>query len=150
MIEGKEVDLSLHAQEAAKKHDIDPGISYKREMLHYREMAGRREYSEIDRKVQEIVIELQRLISSSDTVIRAEFQEIAVEQTPTEVGKYHINFFEWMLTVIRNARMKVEDSGAWLTAMQSKKGKRNYWAMFKKHGTTFGMSNERSVATQTG
>jgi hypothetical protein len=55
-----------------------------------------------------------------------------------------------MLTVIRGARMKVEDSGAWLSTMQGKKGKKNYWAMFKKHGTSFGMSNERQVATQTG
>jgi hypothetical protein len=46
--------------------------------------------------------------------------------------------------------MTVEDSGAWLSAMSGKKGKKTYWSEFKKHGTSFGMSNERSVATQTG
>ncbi|HLD02068.1 MAG TPA: DUF5660 family protein, partial [Patescibacteria group bacterium] len=60
------------------------------------------------------------------------------------------NFFEWMLSVIRIARMKVEDSGAWMAALSSKKKGKGYWQMFKKHGTTFGMSHERNVSTQTG
>ena len=150
MHENEEVDLSAHAEKKSHNTHIEAGLDYHREITHYAERAHNRETGEIEYKVQEIVAELQRLIDSSSTLIKAEYQEIAVMQAPAEVGKYHINFFEWMLSVIRNARMKVEDSGAWLSAMQSKKGKKNYWAMFKKHGTSFGMSNERQVATQTG
>ena len=61
-----------------------------------------------------------------------------------------MNFFEWMLAVIRAAREKVEDSNAWLGTVKGKGAQRNYWNMFKKHGTTFGLSGERAVATQVG
>src|SRR3989344_5698474 len=72
------------------------------------------------------------------------------EQQIVNPGKYHVSFFEWVLLLVRQARMKVEDSSAWLGAFKSKKAKKQYWSMFKKHGTTFGLSNERVVSTQTG
>lgn len=146
----KEYDVKGHDEKEAKKGHVEAGNEYHREITHYAERAHHREISEVEQRIQQVVAELQRLVDSSSTIIKAEFQDIAVMQTPTEVGKYHINFFDWMLSVIQNARMRVEDSGAWLASLQSKKGKKNYWAMFKKHGTSFGMSNERQVATQTG
>jgi hypothetical protein len=70
---------------------------------------------------------------------------------PKEVGKYHQNFFEWVLIQIQQARVRVEDSSSWLGAVNKKgQGQKGYGGMFKKHGTNFGMSNQRSVATQTG
>lgn len=145
----KEYDVKGHEEEAKRGH-VEAGLEYHREITHYAERARHREVSEVEQRVEQILSELQRLVDSSSTIIKAEYQDIAVMQKPAEVGKYHINFFDWMLSVIQNARMKVEDSGAWLASLQSKKGKKNYWAMFKKHGTSFGMSNERQVATQTG
>lgn len=147
-LHGQTEEEKAHA-EKAKFADIDPHINYKREILHYRESIHSQENQELHHKVNEIIGELKRLIDSS-TVVQAEFGAIAVSNAPAEVGKYHINFFEWMLITIQAARMKIEDSGAWLATMSGKKGKKDYWGMFKKHGTSFGMSNERGVATQTG
>lgn len=155
---GQEVDLrGVNADSSqnvtenkAKKLPVEAGNNYHREILHYAEKSNNRETSVIQNQVQQIVIELQRLVDSSSDIIKAEFGDITMTQAPAEVGNYHVNFFEWMLNVIQNARMKVEDSGAWLATMQGKKGKRNYWSMFKKHGTSFAMSNERQVATQSG
>ena len=153
--EGQEFDLSSHGeseQQTTVRRDIDPGLeqyNYYREIARSSEHSQKRESYQMDRQVEEILIEIKQLIDTSKE-IETEFKFLAVEQTPVEVGKYHIHFFDWVLTTIRSARMKVEDSGAWLSAMSSKKGKRNYWSMFKKHGTSFGMSNERSVSTQTG
>jgi len=150
MHEGEEIDLKAHAEKKANHGHVESGTEYHREISHFSERALHHENSEVEQRIQQVVHELQRLIDSSSSIIQAEYQEISVMQAPSEVGKYHINFFDWMLSVIQNTRMKVEDSGAWLGVMQSKKGKKNYWAMFKKHGTTFGMSNERQLATQTG
>lgn len=154
---GQEIDLKAHhASEKApkpKRHDIQPGLeqyNYYREIVHSADTAQKQESYQMERQVEEILVEIQRLVSSSK-VVEAEFATLAVEQKPKEVGKYHTHFFDWVLTTIRQARMKVEDSGAWLASMSGKKGKKgNYWSEFKKHGTSFGMSNERSVATQTG
>lgn len=126
-------------------------IDYHGEMMKSSEKASRSETRELSQQINEIIAELQKLISSSK-VLQMEFAEVAVEQAPTSVGEYHLNFFEWMLLTIRQAREKVDDSGAWLGTVKGKNGKKGsgYWDMFKKHGTQFGMSNERSAATSTG
>ena len=82
--------------------------------------------------------------------LQAQFKDVSLIEVPEDPGKYHLTFLEWILDTIRKARLKVEDSGAWLEAFYTKKAKRGYWNMFKKHGTTFGLSGERVVSTQTG
>lgn len=138
------------AKTPEKKPAISAAIEYHDAVLDGKKFS-QQEMHEVSQKVNDIMIELRKLISSSK-VLQMEFAEVAVEQRPANVGQYHINFFEWMLSVIKIARQKVEDSGAWLSTIQSKGGKKKngYWGMFKKHGTSFGMSNERSVATQVG
>lgn len=154
--EGQEVNLNAHHKpeksQALKRHDIAPGLeqyNYYREIVHSSDKAQRKESYEQEKQVEEILTEIQRLVSSSK-VVESQFAALAVEQKPKEAGKYHTHFFEWVLIQIRTARIKVEDSGAWLATMSGKRGKKDYWGMFKKHGTSFGMSNERSVSTQTG
>jgi len=137
-------------QPKEKYKNAEPGINYHREIVQSSETSNRRQLSEMEQKFEQIHDELKRLVESSNKIVQEEFAGVTLESTPKEVGKYHVNFLEWMLFAIQTARQKVEDSGAWLSAMKSKKDKKGYWGMFKKHGTSFGMSNERQVATQTG
>lgn len=154
LVEGREVTLSRLAQKQKVSEEkfpalnIEPGIDYRREIIHGERKILQRQTQEIAAKIQEIIIELKRLTTSSKE-LQVQFKEVSVAQVPNP-GKYHQTFFEWMLIVIKQARMKVEDSGAWLAAAKSKNAKKQYWSMFKKHGTSFGLSNERVVATQTG
>ncbi len=144
--EGQELNL----REIEKQPlDIEPGIDYKREILHAEEKSAPKEHQELEVKIQEIVIELKQLMNVSQE-IQIQFKDIVSQPEIVNPGKYHVSFFEWVLHLIRAARLKVEDSSAWLAASQSKKAKKGYWGMFKKHGTSFGLSNERVVATQTG
>ncbi|MEK6939274.1 MAG: DUF5660 family protein [Nanoarchaeota archaeon] len=155
LTEGQELilsDLKTYRERNKEKSStlrIEPGFDYTREVLYGYKKVVRENNKEVSRMIQEILTELKRLIVASDE-LKVEFKEIAIEQRVVSPGKYHLNFFEWVLSAIRLARMKVEDSSAWLSVSKSKKAKREYWAMFKKHGTTFGLSNERVVATQTG
>jgi len=151
--EGEEIDFkALSKKKTTEKsnfNDIEPAIDYKREILH-REVQVMHENTQVLKvKIEEILAELKKITATS-AEIAIEFKEITVEQRIEKPGDYHLNFFQWMLSVVKSARMKIEDSGAWLSVMKSKRSKRNYWAMFEKHGTTFGLSNERVVATQTG
>lgn len=154
LVEGREVTLSKVTkkqevnQEKTPVLDIEPGIDYRRQILHGERKIVHRQTQEVSTKIQEIIIELKRLTSTSKE-LQVQFKEVTVQQV-VNPGKYHQTFFEWMLTVIRQARLKVEDSGAWLAIAKSKQQKRQYWAMFKKYGTSFGLSNERVVATQAG
>ena len=140
----------LYLEDLKKENErIEPGIDYSREIVHAGERVATLENRELETQLREIMAEIKKLTDSSRE-LQMQFKEIAVEQHVVKPGKYHKSFFTWMLSMIRIARQKVEDSGAWLAAMHSKKKSREYGAMSKKHGTTFSLSNERVVATQVG
>lgn len=157
--EGKPLDVKAleqqkaNAQDKAKEKKIEqlqPGLEYHREFQARHES---RVYSEnqqaMQQQIRQILSELRKLAATSKQ-LSVELKQVTMEETPEEVGKYHLTFFEWLLGVVQKARERVEESQTWLATFKSKKGQNGYWNMFKKHGTTFGMSNERNVATQTG
>jgi hypothetical protein len=132
-----------------KKSEKLAGIDYTSEILYGSKNLNKREAVELDQRIQDIMDELKRLVKSS-SILNSDFLNLSAEQKPLNPGKYDLNFFEWLLIEIKKIRMKVEDAGAWLTVMKSKKSQRKYGSMAKKHGTSFTLSNERTTATQTG
>lgn len=137
-------------EEQEEKATITPAIEYSREINQMAEIAIRSENKELEIQLREIMMEIKKLADSSKE-LQMQFKEVAVEQHVAKPGKYHKNFFSWLLSIIRSARMKIEDSGAWLQAMQSKKKAKGYWQMAKKGAnTSFTLSNERNVSTQVG
>lgn len=137
-------------QHQERKPAIAAGINYHAEIARGSELANKRESRELKMQIEQIMEELKRLVDSSDKVLQMAYADITVASTPAIVGKYHTNFFAFLLIVIRQARQKVEDSGAWLSVAKSKGGKKSYQMQSKKNGTSFSMSSERSTATQTG
>lgn len=103
---------------------------------------------ETRQQLEMIRTELKALIAS----LRNLNQEVqsAVNQEVVHPGVYHLNFYEQLRTFIKVLREQVEDSRTWLASFNTRKKKMGYWGMFKKHGTTFGLSNERSLATSAG
>lgn len=162
LTEGEELNLKDLKKENSKpskvkyrmvpdeqKAEIEPAINYYRETVHVGERAAARENRELDAQLREIAIEIKKLTDNSKE-LQSQFKEIAIEQHVVSPGKYHKSFFTWILSIIQIARKNVEDSGAWLAAMQSKKKQRQYGAMARKYNTSFTLNNERTVATQVG
>lgn len=149
---GQELDLAaLEEEKQDRLLDIDPGIDYKSEILHTEKRSLQRMSQETENNIQQILGELKKLVSTTRE-LKTQFKEVAVEKV-VNPGKYHEAFFEWLLSTVRDALKKVEDSGAWLAAVKSKNAKRGiYWtnADEKVGGTSFSLSSERVVATQTG
>ncbi len=108
--------------------------------------------SEIDmqtkQQIEAIRVELKAIAQS----LKGLHQEVltAVETAPVNPGIYHLNFFEQLRSFLKLLRVQIEDSSSWMSASNSRKKKLGYWGMYKKHGTTFGLSNERSLATSAG
>lgn len=149
--EGQELDLRSLKQneEDSRNIEVDPGIDYRRQILYAHEQTTSQENRGLQMQIEQVLEEIKKLANTTQE-LEIEYREVIVEQRIEKPGKYHVRFFEWMLSAIRTARMRVEESSSWLSMFASKKKKREYWNMFKKHGTTFGLSNERVVATQTG
>ena len=148
MHEGEEIDLKNAHKKETIQH-VEAAYNYTEKILHGDREIQAETAQETRIKIEEIMIELRKVVESSKE-LKMEFEQVSVEQISAKPGKYHLNFVEWMLENVREIRMRIEDSGAWLAATHSKKDKKQYWSMFKKHGTSFGLSNERSVATQVG
>lgn len=106
---------------------------------------------------KEAEIILQRLkeqitiLEKSGKNLAKEVSKVKLEQKPKKSTLYFIRFLEWLLIEVKNLRIKAEEGKAWLATFNRRKKKRlGYWQMYKKHGTTFGLSHERVVATQVG
>lgn len=141
---GEELNLKKEVS-----HKVEPAINYSRELLHGEKFIAAKDNHETKVRVQEILIELKKITKTSKE-LEVEFRDVAIESMPVNPGKFHLNFFEWVLSQLRRARMRIEDSAHWTNLMKSKKSQKKYWSLFKKHGTSFGLSSERVVATQTG
>lgn len=107
------------------------------------------EQRELQGQIQQILVEIKRIANTSKGVKMA-VKEAEKQEMPKEVGRYHLNFFDWLLGVVRDARVKMEAGAQWSGMFSSKKKQKQYWGMAKKHGTSFSLSGERSSSNQTG
>lgn len=77
--------------------------------------------------------------------------EKAIEEEIAHPGTYHLNFFEKLRKFILDLRKRVADSANWLEiSNQRKAAQQGYWANVKKSGTKYMLSQERTLATQSG
>jgi hypothetical protein len=104
---------------------------------------------QVKQQIEAVRAELSAL-SKSIKMLTSDIQK-AVTEVPVAPGVYHVTFYEQLRAVLQLLREQIDDSRSWLAvSAQRKQKKLGYWGMFKKHGTTFGLSNERSIATSAG
>lgn len=99
-------------------------------------------------QIEAIRVELKALAASIKN-LSSDIQK-TVTEVPVTPGVYHKNFFERIRSILQLLREQVDDSRTWLSLHNGRKQKHGFWGMYKKHGTSFGLSNERTLATQAG
>lgn len=80
----------------------------------------------------------------------AEQTQIAVIQAPTKPGIYHIVFFQKILEFLQSFRKKVDLAATWLQSSNKRAEKKNYWAMYKKKGSSFLLSPDHYLQRSAG
>lgn len=113
----------------------------------------REEQLQVGREIKAVLQEIKKeifLLEKKQKMVIAEASKLTVAEIPEKPGIYHVRFFEWILSILRDLHKKISESATWLSALNTKKKRKGYWGMFKKHGTKFGLSGERTVATQSG
>ncbi len=126
-----------------------PAIDYIGEILHSETRISNENNRQLNMKIEQLRIEIARLAKSSKQ-LEVTVKDASIQSIGPNVGKYHLNFFEWVLATVQAARIRVEESANWLTQVSGKAQKRGYWASVKSHGTSYMLSGERVVAQQTG
>lgn len=142
----KEAQEQQEAQEKTPEASVEAPMSYAREILHAGE--SKKEQEESGQKIQMLIQELSRLAKSVEQIEKTMILQAIDPSAGKKTGKYYESFFEWMLMVVQDARRKVEDSGAWLSAMSSKKKPGIHQQM--KTNMKIAMSGERTNANNTG
>ncbi len=104
---------------------------------------------QIQKLMQELAVEVARL-QEQTAELTNEVKSVTVATVPIKPGAYHLNYFEWIIGTLRDLRKRVSESRLWLKTWSQKKQQKGYWAMFKKHGTSFAMSEERAIANANG
>jgi hypothetical protein len=143
--EGEEINLSRNE----KRVDIDPGINYKEEILHFEKKETQIQQGQLNQRVEQIMVELKQL-SQSVKGLETQVKDVDINMLPATPGKYHETFFEYLLAVLKNARIRIEDSSNWLNTIAKKVTKKGYWGNAKKHGTSYTLSADRAVSQQVG
>ncbi len=116
------------------------------------EVQPRPNMTEIEAQTRQQIEAIRQELKALSKSIKGLNQEVqaAVSQEPVDPGIYHMNFYEQLRSFIAVLRQQIEDSRSWLATFNSRKQKKGYWGMYKKHGTNFGLSSERSLATSAG
>jgi hypothetical protein len=138
---GQELDLKDATKKKEQKSPNEAPMSYFKEIKEAGKTSMHKESAEIRQQVQSIMYELQRLAGASKAIEKHVAQSIGTGVV--NPGKYHVACFEWMFAVIRDARKRVENAGAWLHTVKKKSGG------FNKKNMSHLMSGERSVSNQT-
>jgi len=147
---GQEVSLKKNEE---KKVVSAEHMEYFREVKSADTISENRHERQITSQVEQIRMEIKRLVKTS-TIVEQTVKGAVSDTAPVRPGKYHVSFFEFVLSTIKDATRKLEDSVSFGAIFQSKKKakqtKQQHWTKVKEKGTQFGLSGERTVATQTG
>jgi hypothetical protein len=139
----------LHQNESIEfPVERQPRPQYRRPEIQPAQKVIFHEDAQVKQQLEAVRAELSAL-SKSIKMLTIDIQK-AVAEVPVNPGVYHVTFYEQLRAVLQMLREQIDDSRSWLTVHTSRQKKMGYWGMFKKHGTTFGLSNERSLATSAG
>jgi hypothetical protein len=135
----------------ASEHRTRAQERVKYEYEHSETIVFNQRKQEVEKKIDQIRIEIKKIargIVGLDQSIQA-----VIQQEVTNPGTYHLNFFEKLLSFLQYMNKRVTESRHWASMhSQRSQTKSYYWSMAgkKKGGTMFSMSQERTVATQSG
>ena len=123
--------------------------------IHYERRLRREEQIKVERRSQELRIQLQAIMQevvavTENTTELAQELKIAAMQAPVEPGVYHIIFFTNLLSFLKSFRKKIESAHVWLHAANKRAAKKGWVANYKKSGAKYLLSGEHYLSRNAG
>jgi hypothetical protein len=146
---GESLNLSeVYAGTQEENQKLRRQISYERQL-------SAEEKGLIERKSNDLKLQLHALTQEVLTLAKTTQNlgqniEVAAMQAPANPGIYHVVFFEKLLEFIQSFRKKIEDASLWLNSSNKRAEKKNYWAMYKKKGSSFLLSPDHYLQRSAG
>ena len=117
--EGEEISFASKKVEIKEMRvEGDPDMKYVDKILHAETIRVNADNQEIKQRLTEIQVELKKITEKSKE-LEVQFRQVAAEtiQENIKPGNYHLNFVEWMLSTIQAARVRIESSANWMSAL---------------------------------
>lgn len=131
-----------------EKKKVRVQISLERTLLQEEKARTEKRTNELRLQLHALMQEVFALAQSTQGL--GETVEVASMQAPVNPGVYHVAFFEKLLSFIRSFRKKVENASLWLNATNSRAEKKNFWSIYKKHGSKFLLSPDHYLQRSAG
>jgi len=141
----------IHAGESLQLTDLLSGkheenlklrnqIALERRLIEEEKVRSTQKSNELKIQLQALIQEVLALAKSTQSL--GERVEVAAMQAPSQPGIYHLIFFEKLLSFVKSFRLKIDNAVVWLGASNKRAEKKNFWAMYKKRGSSFLLSGE--------
>ena len=161
------------SQEPAKKtfsQDFAPGESLEfknmfsgksaeesklKNQLVFERRLAQEERSLVEKRSNELRLQLQALMQEILALAKTTQNighdvEVAAMLAPASPGIYHLVFFEKLLGFIKSFRKKIENAHLWFASTNKRAEKKNYWATYKKKGSSFLLSPDHYLQRSAG
>jgi hypothetical protein len=134
--------------EHEEKRKLEVQLSLERQLRQEEKTLVERKGNELKLKLHALTQEVIALAQSTQEM-GSEVEKAAM-QAPTNPGVYHVVFFERLLSFLRSFRKKIESASVWLHAANGRAEKRNFWGLYKKHGSKFLLSPDHYLQRSAG
>jgi hypothetical protein len=123
-------------------------ISLERNLFADEKRLSQEKMQELRVRLQAITVEINKLAASTGNL--ATQAEIAMIEVPVNPGIYHVVLFEKILEFLQSFRQQIDQAAVWLGSMNKRAEKKNYWAMYKKKGSSFLLSPDHYLQRSAG
>lgn len=115
-------------------------VSMEKRLVSEEKRVSQEKSSELRLQLQTVMQEVKKVAESTQGL--AEATKAAVISAPVEPGIYHINFFNNLLEFLQSFRKRIDLAATWLQSTNKRAEKKNYWAQYRKKGTSFLLNPE--------
>ena len=104
---------------------------------------------EVEKQIESLRDAILKIAKSTQN-FSSEVEKAAFE-APVNPGKYHLGFFETLKRSLELIKKRLDDSASWMQEFNKRKDHVPFfWAQFKKSGTKYMLSSERSAQMAPG
>lgn len=104
---------------------------------------------EVERQIESLREAILKIVKSTRN-LSSEIEKAAFV-APVNPGRYHVGFFETLKNTLEFVKKTLDDGANWAQMFNKRQDKTPFfWAQFKKSGTKYMMSSERSAQMAPG
>lgn len=123
-----------------KNRQLEENIFFERRLFNEEKQETNKKLNDLRLRLQAIQAEASKMVATTANL--SQELKTAVLQSTASVSEYQINFFEDIISLITAFRKKIDNAVVWLQGTNKRAEKKNFWAQYKKKGSSFLLSGE--------